>query len=193
MAGNSKTKRKSAGTRATSKYKGAALPTLDLPPDASTLKQLAEMALVDLNAIIDGSGKMKNWMGVTYRLHVGYYAAQDYFTYTDEIHTCLYRGIVALRCSHIRAQLTGELGFLVWEFEAVKAALDLTEELMRHLRLSESKDVHYKADDYFKATIDFNTQHDPEARERAAMLATLQQERAALAANEQSQELEKAA
>lgn len=196
MPGNSKTKRKSAGIRKTSQYKGAALPTLDVPPDASTLKQLADLAFNDLNKIIDGTGNMKNWMGVMYRLHVGYYAAQQYFEYTIDIHDCLYRAIVALRCTYIRTRATGEMGFLMWEFDAIKAALDLTSELMRHLRLSENKAVHYMTEDYFKALTEENMKSYPQviiaAQERSAMVATLQQEMAAVA-NQPDPQLEEAA
>lgn len=168
-------------------YKGAALPTLDIPPDAGTLKKISDMALVDMNALVEGKGNMKNWMGLSYRLHVGMFALQEYYDHDQDTEDFLYRGIVAMRCMNIRMHLTGEVGFLMWEFDAVIMALGVTDQLMRTLRLSESVALHHLVDQYYTDLTEENKRSYPGAQERAAVVAMLEAER------EMVEQLEKAA
>jgi hypothetical protein len=200
MAGNSKNSRKSAGkARNSSQHvRTARLPMLNLPPSPLELKQMANIARTNLNHLIKGDGLASNWMSVTHRLHVGFFAAERYMKFTEELEECLCDGIMMLRTVYIRSMNLGQFGVLVHELDKILAALDVTEEIMRLLPLSENLDIHRYTAAYFDQLVADNMKAYPaEVLEKIAsnkaMVETLAKEKAAVAANDNQPNMEKAA
>lgn len=143
---------------------------------------MANIAKVNLNHVITGEAVASNWMSVLHRLYVGFFAAENFMSFTKELEECLCDGIVMMRIVYIRSMNLGKFGIMVFELDRVMQALDVTEEIMRLLTLQENRQVHDYTAKYFDDLVTKNMEsYPPEVLTKMAinkaMVETLTKER----------------